>query len=223
MWPDAMFANTCTPNTALTSGDVEHPFADHQVGARRQFTRGRAFFGRLKDELHRSAELRPQVGEDSRRGEEHRHVRVVTARVHDGHGAVFELARGGAGKRQPGVLLDGQAVHVRAQRDDRTRLRAAQRGDDAVTSHAGPRLEAEAAQPLGDVLGRLDLAVRELRVLMQMAAPREHLLLDGGGALIDVVMDGRLRADVRAQDDGRQQEREHVYVGAHPRICFAIV
>ena len=55
-----------------------------------------------------------------------------------------------------------------------------------VLRDAGLRLESEALEPLDDVLRGLDLAVRELGMLVQMAAPREQLRLDAGGQLVDL-------------------------------------
>ena len=73
-----------------------------------------------------------------------------------------------------------------------------QNRDDAGVGDAGLRLEAEALEPVGDVLRRLDLAVGELGILMEVAAPLHQLGLDGGGELVDLGRERRCSCRFRA-------------------------
>jgi len=94
---------------------------DHGLCACGRLTGRCAFFGGLKDELHRPWQPVLHLSEHLRRCQEHRHVCVVPARMHDTHLVALILTRGLAGKRHVGFLAHGQAVHVRSQGHHRPR------------------------------------------------------------------------------------------------------
>ena len=154
---------------------VEDALLQHQLGAGRLLLDGHALLGGLEDEQDLAGEVLPHRDERPRGVEQHRDVGVVAAGVH--HPDRLPLPGRGrlAGERQVDLLGDRQRVHVGAQRDDRARPAALDHGHDAGPRHAGPRLEAERAEPLGDELRGLDLAVAELRVLVEVAAPLDEL------------------------------------------------
>ena len=79
----------------------------------------------LEEQAHGACQLRLSGLEQPRRAQQHRHVGVVAAGVHE--------ARAGRGIGQPSVLLDGQAIHVGAQRHDWFAL--ADAGHDAGAGH----------------------------------------------------------------------------------------
>ncbi|MNC97730.1 hypothetical protein D3C83_154860 [compost metagenome] len=60
-----------------------------------------------------------------------------------------------------------------------------QERDDAGLRDAGLRLEAKAAEPFHDVLRGLHFAIRQFRMLMQVAPPLNQLGLDRRGQLVD--------------------------------------
>jgi hypothetical protein len=75
------------------------------------------------------------------------------------------------------------------------------------------RGEAHLAQASGDVLRRLDLAVRELRVLVEVAPPLDHPRLDFAGELVDRVGERRWIESARgrggserSRDDGQSAQ-----------------
>src|ERR1700733_13339991 len=72
-------------------------------------------------------------------------------------------ARGRAGVRESGVLLDREGVHVRAQHDGRS-IAVAEHPDDA-----GAPLAAGPLELLGGLGGGALLVVRELRMGMEVA------------------------------------------------------
>ncbi len=61
---------------------VHHAFFDHQRRAA-FFARGRTFFGWLKNKHDGSTQFRFHARKHLRRAEQHRHVRIVSAGVHD--------------------------------------------------------------------------------------------------------------------------------------------
>ena len=68
-------------------------------------------------------------------------------------------------------LDDGQRIHVGAQRHDLSWLAAFEHADDAGLADAGLHLHAELAQMVGDELAGARFAVRQLRVLVDVATP----------------------------------------------------
>ena len=77
---------------------------------------------------------------------------------------------------------------------------------------AGLRLEPEALEPLDDVLGGLDFAVRQLRVLMKVAPPRQtdparpRRASLSISAARDCAARGRNEQRSRAEQTGRQKQ-----------------
>jgi hypothetical protein len=171
---------------------VEGTLLQHPPGAADLPVR-QALLDRLEQQRHGAAPLRARRGQHLRRGHQDGDVAVVPAGVHHAHLLAAPARAGAAGKGEVHLLRDRQGVHVGAQRDDRAGLAAAQRRDHAMAGDAGLRLETKAAQALRHVLRCLGLTVRQLRMLMQVAAPREHLLLDRRRACVDVGVERRLR------------------------------
>ena len=103
-------------------------------------------------------------GEARRRLDDHRHVRVVTARMHP----AGMLRR----ERQPRRLLARQRVHLGADRDGgRAPNATAQPRDDAGPGPSVRRLEAERRQRAEEALRRPHLLERELGDAVQ-ASPQ---------------------------------------------------
>jgi hypothetical protein len=166
---------------------VEHALRDHQLRAGRLLFDRDAFLRGLEQEDDLARELRAHADQRFRRDEQHRGVRVVSASVHDADGAAFVRARGLARERQVDLLAHGQRVHVGAQRDHGARSAALDHGDDAVLRDAGARRQAHRAQLFGDEARGLDLAVRQLRVLVQVSAPLDEARRRGLDARVDVL------------------------------------
>jgi hypothetical protein len=108
------------------------------------------------------------------RGEQHRGVAVVAARVH--------LAGNLAGIRQAGLFVDRQGVHVGAQAEP---LRAV--ADFQLAHHAGlPQPAAHCIAPLlqtlGHQIGSGEFFIRKLRVRVDTAAQGDHFFFEIGDA-----------------------------------------
>jgi hypothetical protein len=106
--------------------------------------------------------------------------------------------------RQVVALLDRQCVHVGAQRDDRAGLAALQHRLDPGFRDAGLHLDAwHRAQRLGDVRRRLHFLEEKLRVLVDVAPPRDYARFDFVRERIDVRLRVRERMprDQAARDD----------------------
>ena len=101
--------------------------------------------------------------------------------------------------RQPieGFLLRVEA-YVGADGDQGTGTVALDDGHDAGTGDTGLRLQAHVRQDFRDLGGGVELAVAQLRVLVEPAAPFDHLGLHGSGRLVDVV-EGQLRLGRQGQ------------------------
>ena len=124
--------------------------------------------GRLEDELHLAAsQLVLHVAEDLGRTQEHGHVVVVAAGVHD---AVVLR-----GKGQAGALLDGQGVDVRAEHDGLAGAAGVQRGDEAGVVREGLHLQAHGLHVLHQGLGGLKLLEAQFRVLMVVSASLDDI------------------------------------------------
>ena len=104
---------------------------------------------------------------------------VVAARVHHADGLAAKLRRGLGLERHVGLLRHRQRVHVGAQSDRASRLRAAQQADDAGHADAGLHFDAERAQALRDLFCRAHFPVAELRMRVEVAPPFDRLRLDG--------------------------------------------
>ncbi len=171
---------------------VEGAFLDHQ-GRPAFLSAGRALFGRLKDELHRAGQLILHAGKQFRDAHENGNVIVVAARVH--HADLlpvvgrFHLRR----KRHVHQFSDGQAVHVGSKRHHLARLAALQHTDDAGMRDAGSNFDPEASKMVGHHLGRARFTIAQLRMLMKIATPPDHLVCDLFGAPVDFCGRGTLR------------------------------
>lgn len=86
-------------------------------------------------------------------------------------------------------VFDRQRVHVRAQRDHRAGLAAAQDRDDAVFGDARLHLEPERAQSLGDDAAGALFAVRQLGVAREVTARLRQLLRHRLRAVLDATVE----------------------------------
>ena len=204
----------------------EDALLDHQLGAPalagERGIEARAFFRRLEDELHGAGQLVLHGGENLGRRHQDRRMGVVAAGMHHVDLAAEISALGLGGERQSLRLLHRQRIHVGTQRHDRTGLAALEQGDDAGVGNAGPHLEAEPLQVLGDEARSANFLLAEFGVLVDIAAPRDQLVFDLRGALADFLLEaeladflledgaGRLRAHGRRTSDQR-----HEGSGAH--------
>ena len=114
----------------------------------------------------------------ARRPEQHRGVTVMTAPM--------ELARDDRPMRHVVELLHGQRVDVGPQAD-RTHAVAAAKGSD----HAGLRqafvgLDAPGTQLVGNQRSRTELLERRLRMRVDIAPPRRHVVMERSDAVDDV-------------------------------------
>ena len=98
------------------------------------------------------------------------------------------------------LLGDRQPVHVGAQGDHRA-VAAAQDADDPGMGDAGAHFHAEVLQVLRHQPGRAELPVAELRVLVNIPAPGDHLRRHGGDAGVEV--GGRCAV---AEESGSQRD-----------------
>ena len=166
-------------------GLVQRPVADHQLGA--AFLAGLgAFLGRLEDQHHRALDVGLHAGQHGGSSQQHGHMGVVAAGVHDRHGPPLPRRRDLGSERQAGLFLDRQSVHIGAQGHDLAGLAALEDPDHAGLAHALADLEAQGLQLLGDDGGGADLLVAELRMLMNVAAPGDDLGLYGLGGRLDL-------------------------------------
>jgi len=115
-----------------------------------------------------------------------RGVRVVPASMHHAHRAAAELAGRGRAERHVGALRDRQRVHVGTQHDRRARHPALQHGDHAGVRHTGPHLQPERTEVLGHSGGSAGLAVRQLRVTVEIAAPLDDPRLKRGRGAVEL-------------------------------------
>jgi hypothetical protein len=111
---------------------VEHTLADHVPGARVPL------LARLEHEDHRAGQVGPPGREQPRGAGQHGGVQVVAAGVHH--------ARHRRRVRQPGLLGDGQRVHVAAQQHHRARPPAAQHRGHRTERAAGADLQRQPVQ-----------------------------------------------------------------------------
>ena len=115
--------------------------------------------------------------QDRRDGEHDRGVRVVAARVH--------LARDLRRVRQAVRLAHRQRVHVGANRDRGSRLAAFEQGNDAGPAHVGAKRNAARGQKFLHALRGLVLLERELRMRVDLAPQRDHVVHPALGGCVD--------------------------------------
>ena len=133
------------------------------------------FLGGLADEDQRSAPLAFALRQLTRRAQQHRHVQVVAAGVHDAHLLALNIGGlDGAGVVQAGLLLDREGIHVSANQETRPNAVFEHRNDTEglgavlVFAHALGDGVAQLAQ-IGRHEGRgLLLVAREFGVAVQM-------------------------------------------------------
>ena len=89
--------------------------------------------------------------------------------------------------------VTGNAVHVRPQRHDLARLAASKDADDAGVRDAGSNLDPETSQMIGHDLRRACFTIPQLRVLVNVTTPGDHLASDLFFAPIDLCRQGTLR------------------------------
>ena len=123
------------------------------------------FLGRLEYQ-HDSPGGGRMIGQMARGAQQRRAMAVMAAGMGDaGAVAVPGLAR---------RIVHRQRVHVRAQRDRRTRLAAVDHGDDSRAADPGRRVQPEFAQPVGDDRGGPRFVERQFRVAMEVPPPLGH-------------------------------------------------
>jgi hypothetical protein len=87
-----------------------------------------------------------------------------------------------------GKFLDRQGVKIRAKGNDLVpRSATFQHGDDPVDTDTGADIiQAQRLEMIGDDLGRTGFTVRQLRVLVEIVPPCDHLFLDPVGKAVDL-------------------------------------
>ena len=143
-----------------------------------------------------------EAGQHLRRPEQHGRVGVVAAGVHD---ALHPAAEGEVVR-----LVEGESVHVRAQRDDAPRAAATEDPHDARLRHGVPHLEAQVAQALRHEVARPLLAVPELGVGVKVA-PDGH---DGRGDPLRRGADLGVGCRRRRGRGGEKDESQQLHRGA---------
>jgi hypothetical protein len=135
---------------------VEQPVIDHAAGA------GMTLLAGLKHEFDGAGKLVAVTVQEVHRLHQHRGMSIVTAGMH----ASGNLA----GKAEPGLLRHRQRVHVAAQQNRATALRAgsgaAQRHDEAGCRRPAADPDIETTQPVEHCLGRQRQIEAELRLGM---------------------------------------------------------
>ncbi len=135
-----------------------------------------AFLCRLEDHRDIAGEV-PRFGEVLRRAEQHGRMAVMAAGMH--------LAGGRRGPGPAACFGDRQGVHVGPEPDGAARAAiAADEADDPGPAEAGHDfVNAEFPQFSFDEGCRIFDREQELRVLVQMAPPFGHFVLELGGTV----------------------------------------
>ena len=97
-------------------------------------------------------------------------MRVVAAGVH--HAGVL------AGEAEPGLLLHGQGVYIRAYGHAFAGLRALYERDRAGGQGALDAVHAEALEEGGYLFRRAELRVAQLRMAVEVAPPADHFVVN---------------------------------------------
>ena len=147
--------------------------------------------------------------ENFRDAHENGHVVVVTAGVHHADFLPVVGRLHLRSKRQADLFGDRQCVHVRTERNDLARPAASEDTHDASVRDAGSNLDAETSQMIGHNLCRACFAIPELRMLVNVTTPRDHLASDLFFATIDFSRQWTLRtyggAEKQEQKDGANE------------------
>ena len=166
---------------------VEQALVDHVPRA------AEPLFSGLEREADRAREI-VSCGEDARRADEHRDVRVVTACV---HGAVDRARELGAG-----VLGHRERVHVGAQQDRRAGFGAVQVGDHRRRRRAGADLEAQPVERGEDLRLRARQVETELRLGVDAAPEGDRVGQHGRRGLEELLHRRTLRPGPEPITDG---------------------
>ena len=150
----------------------------HHHGGTPLLTKRRAFFRRLKQEHHRPAQFGAHSSEHFCYTHQHSGVSVMAAGMHDTYllPAVLRAHRGS--ERQARRFRHRQRVHVRPQSHHGPGQPALQDAHHAGMRHAGANLvELQRPQLFGHQRRRTEFAVTQLRVLVNVVAPRDDFRL----------------------------------------------
>lgn len=145
---------------------IEETIRHHRLGA------APVLLGRLEHEADGAIEVAP-LGQQPGGPEHHRHVAVVSARVH----LAGDARRMGAAA---GVFRDVQRVHVGADADRAASGPHGEIGHEPRPADAPMHVEAHPVERFGDIVGRLLLFEARLGMLVQMMAPLGHLRVQFG-------------------------------------------
>ena len=187
---------------------IEHALLQHQL--RTAFFAGRrAFLCRLKHEQHVAGQILLHRGEHFGDPHQDRGVSIMSAGVHDTHRLAAECRRDARSERDIHLLGDWQTIHVCAQHDRGTGTPAFQQCDDTGFRDAGFHGQAEPTQMICDELRRAELAIRQLRILVQIATPRDHSRqdhFDPGFRLRGEITRGKLIRRLTPRGDRQHRE-----------------
>ena len=154
---------------------VVEPVGDHRGGPRDPL------LGGLADQDEPPAPGAAERPHGPGQADETRHVKVVTAGVHDRDGSTAGGRAGGAARvREPGRLLDRERVHVGPDEERRARP-LIEDGRDAVAPDPVVNLEAGPFERCREPLGRLRLLPRELGVLVEGVVKKDEVVVDRTG------------------------------------------
>ena len=145
---------------------LEQAFLHHGLGTAVEA----ALLGRLEDQVQAAAEVavaRQILG----RAQQHGHMAVMAAGMH--------AARDAAGMLGARGLLNRQCIHVGANAQAAAAIAVAQRADQACAAYAARDLVTPFGELARDEVGGAVLGKRQFRVLVQMAANGDQLLLVG--------------------------------------------
>ncbi len=148
----------------------ERPLLHHPAGARPQL------LSWLENEPH-GQRWHVAIAEQLGRAQQHRHVAVVPAGVHD--------ARHFRGELEAGLFLDRQAIHLSPKRYEGAVGPAGDLGDHSVPRHTVPVGYGPLVQIAADSPRRRRLLVAELRPLVQLPSDGDQLLPQVGRHLYD--------------------------------------
>ena len=142
---------------ALGWETAEKAVVQHLLGA------AIALFGRLEEQVDRTAEL-PGSGKVERRTDQHGHVPVMAAGMH--------LSWYRRSVWMTALLVDRQRVHIRTQRDRRSRSGSPDHSDNATTADSGMDLYTEFAKLLRNEGGGPFFFQRQFRMRMHRTTHR---------------------------------------------------
>jgi hypothetical protein len=160
---------------------VDESFVEHEPGA------VVALLARLEHQQDVARELVASLDQQASGTEQHRDVRVVPAGVH----RTIDLGR----EVEPGVLAEGQGVHVGPEQGRRAGPGAVDRRGDRRRGTPEPRIQSENLQRLDHDRLRLWQLQPDLRTAMEAAPHLDHVRQDrlaGGQQRCESVRGGRV-------------------------------